>query len=66
VRPQAAKASSGCSSSNNTGPFLPSIVSYSLKEVKGTKQQLTVTSQRFQCALLKSRIFVVPLPRLQP
>src|SRR4051812_35845692 len=39
---------------------LPSIVSYSLNEVKGTRQRCSGPSQRFQCALDTSRMFVVP------
>ncbi len=58
-----AKHNSGrlSSAANQTGVFLPSIVSYSENDVNGARQRFSLPSQRFQWALLTFRIFVVPL-----
>ena len=58
-----AKHSSGrlSSEANQTGTFLPSMVSYSENDVNGTRQRLSGPSQRFQCALATFLMFVVPL-----
>ena len=45
---------------NQTGTFLPSMVSYSENDVNGTRQRCSGTSQRFQWALLTLRMLVVP------
>ena len=67
VSPKPAKASRGrfLSRANQTGTFLPSMVSYSLNEVKGTRQRCSGPSQRFQCALEMLRMLRVPESRLQ-
>src|SRR5262245_33042243 len=39
---------------------LHGLVSYSLNDVNGTRQRCSGSSQRFQCALLTLRMFVVP------
>lgn len=56
--PSSGRLSSGA---NHTGSFLPSMVSYSLKLVNGTRQRLSGPSHRFQCLLLVLRMLVVPL-----
>src|SRR5258708_27183885 len=58
-----AKASRGRLSSraNHTGTFLPSIVSYSEKEVNGARHRCSGPSHRLQCALFTLPILVVPL-----
>src|ERR1700709_2402574 len=45
---------------NQTGAFLPSIVSYSENDVNGTRQRFSGPSQRFEWGLLTFRMFVVP------
>jgi hypothetical protein len=40
---------------------LPSIVSYSEKDVNGTRHRFSGPSQRCQCLLVVLRMFVVPL-----
>src|SRR5665811_1796986 len=48
------------SAANQTGTFLPSMVSYSENDVNGARQRYSGPSHRFQWALLTLRIFVVP------
>ena len=52
---------------NQTGTFLPSgVVSYSLKDVKGTRHRLPSPSQRYQCGDFTFRTLVTPASLLLP
>ena len=54
------------SRANQVGTFMPSIVSYSLKLVTGTRQRCSGPSQRRQCGDFTFRMFVTPGSVLRP